>query len=152
MASSIKVILSEDVSKLGEAGELVNVKPGYARNFLVPQGKATFATESRVKELEHHRRVISDKLAKQLKDVKALNHKLKSIVVEVKRRAGEDGKLFGSVTSQNIADLIAEKGYELDRRKIQLPDSIKEIGEHQVEIKLHPDVMSAVKVVVSLEE
>ncbi len=102
--------------------------------------------------MEHNRRVITDRLAKELKDVRAVSHKLKSMVIEVQKRAGEDGKLFGSVTSQNIAELIAEKGVAVDRRKIQLPDSIKEVGEHTIGIKLHPEVETAVKLIVSLEE
>jgi large subunit ribosomal protein L9 len=150
--SATKVILREDVAKLGSAGDLVAVKPGYARNFLVPNGKAIFATESSVKMLEHDRRVIADRLAKELKDVRAISHKLKSMVIEIQRRAGEDGKLFGSVTSQNVVDLIAEKGVTLDRRKIQLPESIKEVGEHKIEIKLHSEVESSVKLIVSIEE
>ncbi len=150
--SAVKLILREDVVKLGSAGELVSVKPGYARNFLVPNGKAIFATESNVKMLEHDRRVIADRLAKDLKDLRATSHKLKSMVIEVRRRAGEDGKLFGSVTSQNIAELIAEKGVTLDRRKIQMPDSIKDVGEHAIAIKLHSEVESSVKLIVSIEE
>lgn len=150
--SATKVILREDVAKLGSAGDLVAVKPGYARNFLVPNGKAIFATESSVKMLEHDRRVIADRLAKELKDVRAISHKLKSMVIEIQRRAGEDGKLFGSVTSQNVVDLIAEKGVTLDRRKIQLPESIKEVGEHKIGIKLHSEVESSVKLIVTIEE
>lgn len=150
--SAVKVILREDVGRLGQAGDLVSVKPGYARNFLIPNGKAIIATESSVKVLEHDRRVIADRLAKDLKDLRATSHKLKSMVIEVKRRAGEDGKLFGSVTTANIADLIAEKGITLDRRRIQLPDSIKDVGEHTIGIKLHSDVESSVKLIVSIEE
>ena len=113
---AVKVILQEDVPKLGSAGDLVSVKPGYARNFLVPGGKATVATAGRIKELEHNQRVITDRLAKQLKDLRATSHKLKSLTLEVQRRAGEDGKLFGSVTSQNVAEMIGEKGISIDRR------------------------------------
>jgi large subunit ribosomal protein L9 len=137
---------------LGNAGDLVSVKPGYARNFLIPEGKATLATESRVKELEHQKRVIADKLAKEFKDVNAVAHKLNSMVIEARRLAGEDGKLFGSVTTQNIADLILEKGVEVDRRKIQLSDSIKEVGEHPIVIKLHSEINATVKLIVNLEE
>jgi large subunit ribosomal protein L9 len=101
--------------------------------------------------LEHDRRVIADRVAKELKDLRATSHKLMSMVIEVQRRAGEDGKLFGSVTTANIADLIAEKGIKLDRRKIHLPDSIKDVGEHTIGIKLHSEVESSVKLIVSLE-
>lgn len=150
--SAIDVILRENVTKLGSAGDLVRVKPGYARNYLVPGGMAILATHANVKALEHNKRVISEKLAKDLKDLRATSHKLKSMVIEVKRRAGEDGKLFGSVTTQNIAELIAEKGMKIDRRKIVLPESIKEVGEHTIGIKLHSDIDTTVKLIVSLEE
>ncbi|MCH7598519.1 MAG: 50S ribosomal protein L9 [Myxococcales bacterium] len=150
--SAIDVILRENVAKLGSAGDLVSVKPGYARNYLVPGGMAILATHANVKALEHNKRVISEKLAKDLKDLRATSHKLKSMVIEVKRRAGEDGKLFGSVTTQNIAELIAEKGMKIDRRKIVLPESIKEVGEHTIGIKLHSDIDTTVKLIVSLEE
>ena len=150
--SAIDVILRENVAKLGSAGDLVSVKPGYARNYLVPGGMAILATHANVKALEHNKRVISEKLAKDLKDLRATSHKLKSMVLEVKRRAGEDGKLFGSVTTQNIAELIAEKGLKIDRRKIVLPDSIKEVGEHAIGIKLHSEIDTSVKLIVSLEE
>jgi large subunit ribosomal protein L9 len=148
----VQLILSEDVNRLGHAGDLVSVKPGFARNYLVPEGKATLATESKIKELEHHKRVIADKLAKELKDHEAVAHKLRSIKLEVARRAGEDGKLFGSVTSQNVADLLAEKGLVIDRRKIQMSDAIKEVGDHKIEVKLHRGVSAEVALVVSIEE
>ena len=150
--SAIDVILREDVAKLGSAGDLVSVKPGYARNYLVPGGMAILATQANVKALEHNKRVIAERLAKDLKDLRATSHKLKSMVIEVKRRAGDDGKLFGSVTTQNIAELIAEKGLKIDRRKIVLPDSIKEVGEHAIGIKLHSEIDTTVKLIVSLEE
>jgi large subunit ribosomal protein L9 len=150
--SVINVILREDVGRLGSAGDVVSVKPGFARNFLVPGGMAILATESNVKMLEHNKRVISDKLVKQLKDLRATSHKLKSMVIEVKRRAGDDGKLFGSVTTQNIAELIAEKGVKIDRRKIELPDSIKDVGEHAIGIKLHSEIDTTVKLIVTVEE
>ena len=149
--SAIQVILREDVAQLSSAGDLVSVKPSYARSFLVPGGMVILATHANVKALEHNKRVISEKLAKDLKDLRATSHKLKSMVIEVKRRAGEDGKLFGSVTTANIAELIAQKGIKLDRRKIELPDSIKEVGEHSIRIKLHSDIDTAVKLIVTLE-
>ena len=150
--SAVKVILREDMGKLGGAGDLVSVKPGYARNFLVPEGKAIVATDSNIKELDHNKRVIAEMLAKELKDLRATSHKLKSMVLEVSKRAGEDGKLFGSVTSANIAELIEGKGVKLDRRKIQLSDAVKEVGEHTIAIKLHSEISSSVKLIVSVED
>jgi large subunit ribosomal protein L9 len=145
----IQVILSEDVHALGDAGEVVSVKPGYARNFLVPQGKALIATAERVNEVEHKRRVINEKLAKELKDVTAVKAKLEGTVLEIAAQAGEEGKLFGSVTAQNLADLLAEKGLEVDRRKIQLSEAIKTLGEHTVSIRLRSDVVAEFTVTVT---
>ncbi len=148
----IQVILSEDVHALGDAGDVVTVKPGYARNFLIPQGKALLATAERVNEVEHRKRVISEKLAKDLKDVTAVKTKLDNTVLEIAAQAGEEGKLFGSVTAQNLADLLAEKGLEVDRRKIQLSEAIKTLGDHTVAIRLRSDVIAEFKVTVTAVE
>ncbi|MGH0037645.1 MAG: 50S ribosomal protein L9 [Myxococcota bacterium] len=145
----VRIILSEDVPNLGEAGDIVNVKPGYARNFLLPRGMAAVATDSRVKEVEHHKRVIAEKLAKQLKDLEAVRDRIQALTLETTAQAGEEGKLFGSITSQNIAELLAEKGIEVDRRKIDLPQPIKSVGEHEVPIKLRREFIATVKVAVS---
>ena len=149
--SHVKLILRESVHALGEAGDLVSVKPGYARNYLIPQGKAILATESRVKEVEHHKRVVSEKVAREMKDLHALKDRLEALTLEVSARAGGEGKLFGSVTSARIGELLAEKGYEIDRRRIDLGDPIKEVGEHAVPIKLHRDVVASVKLSVHAE-
>jgi large subunit ribosomal protein L9 len=150
--AQVTLILHEDVQGLGAAGEVVKVKPGYARNFLVPHGKATVASEARLKELEHHRRHIEEKLAKELKDLRASQRKLEALQLEVAARVGEEGKLFGSVTLAQVAELLAEKGFEIDRRKIALADSIKEAGEHEIQIRLHREVVATVKLKVTAEE
>jgi len=142
----VQIILREDVIKLGDAGDLVSVKPGYARNFLVPQGKAILATEERINEVEHQKRVISEKLAKELGDLTAVKAKLDGIEIEIEAQAGEEGKLFGSVTAQNLADELAKKGLEVDRRKIVLDEPIKTLGEHTVAIRLRSDVVAEFKV------
>ena len=147
----IKLILKESIHALGEAGDLVSVKPGYARNYLIPQGKAILATESRVKELEHHKRVVSEKVAREMKDLRVLKDHLEALTLEVSARAGEEGKLFGSVTSARIGELLAEKGFEIDRRRIELREPIKEIGEHAVPIKLHREIVASVKLAVRAE-
>jgi len=146
--AQVRLILREDVPNLGDAGDLVSVKPGYARNFLLPKGKATVATESRVKELEHHRRVIEEKLGKQLKDARAVEGRLSGIKLETTEKAGTEGKLFGSVTNMRIAELLAEKGFEVDRRKVKLAEPIKTVGEHTVSVKLHRDLETTVKITV----
>jgi large subunit ribosomal protein L9 len=146
---TIQVILQEDVHALGEAGDVVKVKPGYARNFLVPQGKALPATAERVNEIEHRKRVISEKRMKELKDLEGLKARIEGLGLEVEAQAGEEGKLFGSVTAQNLADLLVEKGIELDRRKIVLDEAIKSVGEHVVTVRLRSDVLAELKVTVS---
>ncbi len=147
----VKLILREAVQGLGEAGDLVGVKVGYARNYLLPQGKALLATESKVRELEHHKRVVTEKAARDLNDLKALRDRLESVVLEVTARVGEEGKLFGSVTSAHIAELLAEKGYKLDRRKIQLGEPLREIGDHVVPIRLQRDITANVALKISAE-
>jgi len=147
----VKVILREAVQGLGAAGDLVGVKVGYARNFLLPQGKALLATESNVRELEHHKRVVAEKSARDLKDLKALRDRLQSLALEVKARVGEEGKLFGSVTTAHIAELLAEKGYKVDRRKIQLGEPLREIGDHVVSIRLQRDLTAKVALTINAE-
>jgi large subunit ribosomal protein L9 len=145
----VKLILREDVPKLGHAGEVVSVKPGYARNFLLPQGKAALASEAKVNELEHHKRLIADKVTRDLKDLNAARDRLEQLQLEVEAKAGEEGRLFGSVTAIQIAELIGEKGIEIDRRKIDLAEPIKEVGEHSVPIRLHREVIANVKLKVT---
>ncbi len=146
--SHVKVILQEDVQNLGEAGDLVSVKPGHARNYLLPKGKALSATDSRLKELEHNREVIAAKKARALKELRAEKSKVEAIEIEVVAQAGEEGKLFGSVTSANVSDLLAEKGVIVDRRKIKL-GSVKTIGDYEVEVQLHKEVVAKVKLSVT---
>ena len=111
-----------------------------------------FASEARIKELEHHQRVVAEKVAKDLKDLKAVKAKVESLKLEVKARVGEEGKLFGSVTSANIHELLSGEGVEVDRRRIELKEPIKEAGEHTVPVKLHRDVVAELKVHVVSEE
>ena len=146
------MILRESVPALGEAGDLVGVKVGYARNYLVPQGKAILATESKVKELEHHQRVVAEKVAREMKQLESTRDRLQSLALEVSAKVGEEGKLFGSVTPAQIQALLAEKGFEIDRRKIALPEPIKEAGEHVVPIRLHRDLVAEVQLLVRPEE
>jgi large subunit ribosomal protein L9 len=145
----VQIILSEDVHALGDAGDIVTVKPGYARNFLIPQGKAIIATAERVNEVEHQKRVIAEKRARELKDLESVKAKLDGTKLEISAQAGEEGKLFGSVTAANLAELLAEKGLEVDRRKIQLGEPIKTLGEHTVAIRLRSDVVAEFNVTVT---
>jgi large subunit ribosomal protein L9 len=150
--AQVNLILQEAVPSLGEVGDLVKVKPGFARNYLIPQGKAIFATEARVKELEHHKRVVAEKAAKQLKDLEGAKRRVEAVSLEITARVGEEGKLFGSVTTLQVHEALAAKGFEIDRRRIELSEPIKEIGDHTVRVKLHRDVVAELKVKVSAEE
>ena len=149
---TVNLILQEDVPALGDAGDLVKTKVGYARNYLLPKGKAILATESKIKQLEHNKRVVEEKLAKQLKDLSALRDRLQNLALSFVAKSGEEGKLFGSVTSAHVAALLSEKGFEIDRRKIVLAEPIKEVGDHKVPIRLRGEVVAEVTVSVTAEE
>jgi large subunit ribosomal protein L9 len=144
----MQVILKEDVHNLGKSGELVTVKPGYGRNYLIPQGLAVIATAGNIKQIEHEKKLIAAKNAKLLKDSQAVADRLAAIEVQIERQAGEADRLFGSVNSRDIAEVLAQKGVPVDHRKIVLPEPIKAIGYHTVEVKLGGGVHGKLKVVV----
>lgn len=146
------VILRENVDGLGVIGDIVSVKAGYARNFLVPKGLASVADKKNVKELEHQKRQLSRKLEKVTKDAEAIKARIEKVTCEFTQRASEEGKLFGSVTSMDIEAKINEAGIEIDRKKIQLAEPIKSLGEHVVSVKLDAGVVAELKVVVTAEE
>ena len=143
---NVQVILREDVQSLGQAGELVAVKPGFAFNYLIPQGKAIAATEASKRELEHQRRVITEKVRRELELLDGERKKIDGVVVEISAQAGDEGKLFGSVTVVQIAEKLAEQGFDVDRRRIDLAEPIKTLGEHSVIVKLHRQVTATIKV------
>ncbi len=145
---AMQVILKEDVHNLGKAGELVKVKPGYGRNYLIPQGKAVIATASNVKQIEHEKKLIAAKQAQQSKDAQAMVDRLAAVEVQIERQAGEEDKLFGSVTSRDIEAALKDKGITVDHKKIHLPEPIKTIGYHTIDIKLATHVTGKIKVVV----
>jgi large subunit ribosomal protein L9 len=147
--AQVKLILTEDVPSLGEAGDVVNVRPGFARNFLLPQGKAVPATDAKVKEIEHHKRVIAERVARERKQLDGERERLERVELEIAANAGEEGKLFGSVTSAQVAELLEARGFSIDRRKIQLDEPIKELGDHVVAVRLHRDVVARVRIKVS---
>jgi large subunit ribosomal protein L9 len=149
--ANVKLILREDVSGLGHAGDVVSVKPGFAKNFLVPEGKAVLASEARIREVEHLKRQIAEKVAKQLSDQRKAKQAIEALQLEVKVKAGEEGKLFGSVTAVQVAELLAARGVEIDRRKIEL-EPIKELGDHTASVRLHRDVVATVRLKVLPEE
>jgi large subunit ribosomal protein L9 len=134
--ANVKLILVESIHRLGEAGDLVSVKPGFARNYLLPQGKALLATEGRVKELEHKKRIAEERAAKELNDLQAVKKQLEALRIEIGARAGDSGKLFGSVTAAQIAERVEAAGLPIDRRRIDLREPIKEVGDHKVTVRL----------------
>ena len=149
----MKLILKEDVDQLGRMGELVDVADGYARNFLLPRKKAAVATTKNVKELEHEKRVIADRMKKENMGAEELAKNDGELAISIPAQVGEEGKLFGSVTSKDIAEAMAAQGFEIDKRKILLEKPIKELGTFQVPVKVHHDVTAQVKVeVVKAEE
>ena len=136
------IILTESVDGLGEVGALVKVKPGYARNYLLPKRLAVVANSSNVKEFEHHKRQMERKALAIAKDSESVKKKIEAKKCDFALRASEEGKLFGSVTSADIADKLAESDVVVDRKKIQLGEPIKTLGEQNVEIKLPGNVVA----------
>jgi large subunit ribosomal protein L9 len=142
----MKVILREDVPNLGRSGEMVTVKPGYGRNYLLPRQLAVPANEANVRQLEHDRGVISARQAKLRGNAEEQAKRINAVAVTIARKVGEQEKLFGSVTALDIAEALASKGQKVDRRHIHLPEPIKTTGTHQVEIRLHRDVIAQIRV------
>ncbi len=149
--ATTKILLREDIENLGGRGEVVKVKAGYARNFLIPQGAATLATKSNVKQIDRERESLLKKAATERSTAEAQAAQMGDIALQFERKASEKGLLFGSVTSIDIAEALQAKGYEIDRRKIVLKDTIKETGEYTVKVKLHREVTLDVPVSVRAE-
>jgi len=145
------ILLREDVEHLGGRGEIVKVKAGYARNYLLPHGIATLATKGNVKQIEQEREALLKKAALEKSTADAQSEQMQGISLDFTRKAGEGGTLFGSVTSMDVAEALKAKGYEIDRRKIALKDAIKETGEYTVNVKLHREVIVAIPVTVTAE-
>lgn len=142
----MKVILRQDFETLGKIGEVVNVKDGYARNYLIPRSIAYRATASSLRALEEEKKQHGRQENKQLKDAEKLSVELEKLSVTIPMKVGEDDKLFGSVTSQMIADALKEKGFTIDKRTIELEEPIKTLGIFEVPVKLHTKVSARAKV------
>lgn len=142
----MKVFLKEDVKNLGKIGEVVNVAEGYARNFLLPKKFAVEANPKNLKEFEHNKRIIQEKAAKIKDASKATADKLSALTLKIKAKAGEEDKLFGSVTTMDIAEAFKAEGFEIDKKKILIGEPIKRLGEYAVEVKIHSEVNATVKV------
>lgn len=141
----MKVILLKDIETLGSAGEVVEVKNGYGRNFLIPRNEALVATAANMAQFESRRKQQETLAERDRRAAEALAKKLEAESITAQVKVGEEDRLFGSVTAQNIAELLDEKGYEVERRAIHLEDPIRELGVYNIEVRLHPEVAAAVK-------
>lgn len=146
-----EVILREDIKSVGKAGEVVKVSPGFARNYLLPQGKAVKADSKNLKELEHQKRAVSARQSKLKKAAEALASRIATLSITIKKEAGEADKLFGSVTTKDIADALRNEKILLDRKTVELAQPIKQLGIYEVPLRLHAEVVANLKVLVVKE-
>jgi len=147
----MNVILLEDVVNVGVTGDLVSVKPGYARNYLIPRNMAAVASSQNKKQLEHAQRLANHRMLQQKTEHEALAAKIQGLEISLNRRVGENDKMFGSVTANDIAEALKAQGLDIDRRKIALPQPIKTLGEFELVAKLHPEISAEFKVNVQAE-
>lgn len=147
----MKVILVKDVKNVGKAGEIVNVSDGYGRNYLLPRGLAIEATKSNVKALNEKKKAEEKKRQQELEEAKEMAQKLSNLSLVLKVKAGENGKLFGSVTSKDVEEALKEKGFDIDKKKIVFNENVKTTGTYYVDIKLYQGVTAKVKVDVVAE-
>jgi large subunit ribosomal protein L9 len=148
MATHIHVVLTQDLANVGKGGELVKVRPGFARNYLIPRGLAIGATEGNIKRIEHSKKVAEAKASKALKEAGDLSTKLSSVKLTIGRQVGEGDKLYGSVTHRDIEEALAAQGFVVDRRRI-ITEPLKTLGTHEVQIRLAPTVTATIKVEVA---
>jgi len=142
----MKVILADDVRGLGHRGDTVTVKPGYARNFLFPQNFAYEANPANVRRLSEEKKKYDEKMSHEKTGAEEIAHKMEGLTVAITKKAGDEGVLYGSVTATEIADALAAKGIAVDRRRIEVAEPIKRIGQHTVHIRLHRDVTTVLNV------
>ena len=147
----MKLILREDVENLGKGGELVDVKPGYGRNYLLPRGLAVQANSKNVREMEHQTSVAQAKAAKLRASAEAVAKRLADTAITLKRKVGEQDKLYGSVTALDLVEALAARGLQIDRRTIDLSEPLKTLGDFEVPVKLHSEVVGKVKVKIEAE-
>lgn len=145
----MELILRQDVEKLGRRGEVVNVTTGYGRNYLLPRGLAMEVTDGNRAMIDREHKAHALKMAKEKAEFEGVAGRINTLRFVAPRRVGENNMLYGSVTSGDIAEFLAAKGVEIDKRKVQLDEPIKALGEHEVKIKLHPDVVATLKLTVS---
>jgi large subunit ribosomal protein L9 len=148
----VRVILLSDQRHLGRRGEVVDVKPGHGRNFLLPQGLALEATDANIKYFEHQRSKIDARHAKEREGAQEIANRMAGLRIEIPKRVGETDTLYGSVTAGDIADILEKRGFTVDRRRIDLEGGIKALGDHPVRVELHPEVVAELTVSVVREE
>lgn len=146
MASTVTVILQQDIDSLGQGGETVRVRPGFARNYLIPRGLAVPATKGNMARIDELRRIAARHTQQKLDDAKALKQKLEAVSVKIERAAGDEGKMYGSVTAKDIEEAYAAQGLEFDRKKLDLSEPIRQLGLSEVNVKLHADVSATLRV------
>jgi large subunit ribosomal protein L9 len=148
---AVEVILRDDVANLGKIGEVVRVRPGYARNYLFPRGLAVEANRKNLRVLEHQKRVIAAKSARERKQAEGVAAKLEGLKLVVRARVGEEGRLFGSVTNLDVERLLAEKGFPVERRRIGLDEPIKQLGTFPIPVQVGREVRATVQLTVEAE-
>jgi large subunit ribosomal protein L9 len=148
----MEIILKQDIENLGYAGDIVTVKPGYARNFLIPKKMAVLATESNKKVVAENQRQAAHKVAKQIEDAKAIGAKLEKSTVKIPVKVGTTGKLFGSITNLQISRALKDMGYDIDRKDILILDEITEVGKYKIKVKLHKEVQVEMNLAVDPEK
>ncbi len=141
----MKVILRKNFEQIGQIGDIVDVKDGFARNFLIPRNIAYAAQKGNLKSLEEEKKALAKKKQKELTAAEKIAAELEKVSVTIPVKVGEEDKIFGTVTSQMIADSLKEKGFDIEKRKIDIPEAIKSLGIYSVNIKLHPGVVAVVK-------
>jgi large subunit ribosomal protein L9 len=146
MATTLQVILQTDVPNVGDSGELVKVRPGFARNFLLPRKLAVPATAGAVKRIEHERAVAQARNARLKKEAQELAQKLNKVVVKLTQRVGDEGKLFGSITTRDIAHALKAQGFEVEHKRMHLAEPIRALGTYEVQVKVFADVAATFKV------
>ena len=148
----MEVILKEDIANVGKIGEVVRVRDGYARNYLLPRGLVMLANKKNIKTFEHRKKIVADQKQKIMRQAQAIGEELTGVTVSISMRAGEEGKLFGSVTNIHIEKALKAKGLTVDRRKIQLEEPIKNLGDFEVPVRLTADLSVPIKVSVVPED
>jgi large subunit ribosomal protein L9 len=142
----VKVLLKQDVAKIGKKGQILDVKEGYARNFLIPGGLAVEASGGAMKQIEEEKKASDRHKAKEKEEAQDLAKKIEAVSILLKHKAGEEGRLFGSITSAEIAEALKQKSFNIDKKKIVLDEPIRLVGDYEVKIKLHPEVAAHLNV------